>query len=72
MTIHMSPCILPGCPTRFAEYDPVRYFLFGGMVMSELVSSNLEDEDLMSAEQLLKIVHEVKKKKPLCLHLYPP
>lgn len=68
MKVRMSPCLLPGCPTRFPEYDPPRYFLFGGMCISELTTSHLEDEgDLMAAEQLLKIVHEVKKKKPLCV-----
>lgn len=66
LTVQMSPSLPPGVPSRWPEYDPPRYFLAGGLVFQELTAAVLEDEgELCSAEELLKIVHRVKEKKPL-------
>lgn len=71
LTVKMSPSVPEGVPSRWPEYDPPRYFLAGGLVFQELTSGVLEDEgDLCSAEQLLKIVHRVKAKKPLVVVSY--
>lgn len=71
LTLKMAPRVPPGVPSRWSEYDPPRYFLAGGLVFQELTAGVLEDDgDLCFGEELLKIVHRVKAKKPLVVVSY--